>query len=139
MARAAPGGLPAPGTVEHAARGPRGAASGPRNSGRFFRGVRPRAAEQRQGRARQGKAGQRGGSKTGRAASGNPSRPDRSLVATLQEGCPHVWWERPSPKQHAYLLFGFTLARANARMLINAASKRSSAKNAVRTSRSRPH
>ena len=35
------------------------------------------------------------------------------------------------------LLFGFTLARANARMLINAASKRSSAKNAVRTSRSR--
>ena len=39
--------------------------------------------------------------------------------------------------QHAYLLFGFTLARANARMLINAASKRSSAKNAVRTSRSR--
>ena len=34
-------------------------------------------------------------------------------------------------------LFGFTLARANARMLINAASKRSSAKNAVRTSRSR--
>ena len=40
-------------------------------------------------------------------------------------------------KQHAYLLFGFTLARANARMLINAASKRSSAKNAVRTSRSR--
>ena len=40
--------------------------------------------------------------------------------------------------EHAYLfLFGFTLARANARMLINAASKRSSAKNAVRTSRSR--
>ena len=48
-------------------------------------------------------------------------------------------WVRPSPKQHAYLLFGFTLARANARMLINAASKRSSAKNAVRTSRSRSH
>ena len=48
-------------------------------------------------------------------------------------------WARPSPKQHAYLLFGFTLARANARMLINAASKRSSAKNAVRTSRSRSH
>ena len=46
-------------------------------------------------------------------------------------------WVRPTPKQHAYLLFGFTLARANARMLINAASKRSSAKNAVRTSRSR--
>ena len=46
-------------------------------------------------------------------------------------------WVRPCPKQHAYLLFGFTLARANARMLINAASKRSSAKNAVRTSRSR--
>ena len=46
-------------------------------------------------------------------------------------------WVRPSPKQHAYLLFGFTLARANARMLLNAASKRSSAKNAVRTSRSR--
>ena len=41
------------------------------------------------------------------------------------------------PKQHAYLLFGFCLARANARMLINAASKRSSAKNAVRASRPR--
>ncbi len=48
-------------------------------------------------------------------------------------------WVRPSPEQHAYLLFGFTLARANARMLINAASKRSNAKNAVRTSRSRSH
>ena len=46
-------------------------------------------------------------------------------------------WVRPSPKQHAYLLFGFCLARANARMLINAASKRSSAKNAVRASRPR--
>ena len=44
---------------------------------------------------------------------------------------------RPGPKAHAYLLFGFTLARANARMLINAGSKRSSARNAVRTSRSR--
>ena len=39
------------------------------------------------------------------------------------------------PKAHAYLLFGFTLARANARMLINAEAKRSSARNSVRTSR----
>jgi hypothetical protein len=61
-------------------------------------------------------------------------------AATANTPCPVFSpWVRPSPKQHAYLLFGFTLARANARMLINAASKRSSAKNAVRTSRSRPH
>ena len=59
-------------------------------------------------------------------------------TATANTPCPvYSPWVRPSPKQHAYLLFGFTLARANARMLINAASKRSSAKNAVRTSRSR--
>ena len=59
-------------------------------------------------------------------------------AATANSPCPvYSPWVRPSPKQHAYLLFGFTLARANARMLINAASKRSSAKNAVRTSRSR--
>ena len=59
-------------------------------------------------------------------------------TATANSPCPvYSPWVRPSPKQHAYLLFGFTLARANARMLINAASKRSSAKNAVRTSRSR--
>ena len=44
-------------------------------------------------------------------------------------------WVRPGPKAHAYLLFGFTLARANARMLINAEAKRSSARNSVRTSR----
>ena len=30
--------------------------------------------------------------------------------------------EEHHAKQHAYLLFGFTLARANARMLINEAS-----------------
>ena len=59
------------------------------------------------------------------------NKPRVSLYATP------LTWVRPSPKQHAYLLFGFTLARANARMLLNAASKRSSAKNAVRTSRSR--
>ena len=59
-------------------------------------------------------------------------------TATANTPCPvYSPWVRPTPKQHAYLLFGFTLARANARMLINAASKRSSAKNAVRTSRSR--
>ena len=40
-----------------------------------------------------------------------------------------------SPKSHAYLLFGFTLARANARMLINAEAKRRSARNSARASR----
>ena len=44
-------------------------------------------------------------------------------------------WVRPGPRQHAYLLFGFSLARANARMLLNADSKRRSARNSVRTSR----
>ena len=59
-------------------------------------------------------------------------------TATANTPCPaYSPWVRPTPKQHAYPLFGFTLARANARMLINAASKRSSAKNSVRTSRSR--
>jgi hypothetical protein len=42
-----------------------------------------------------------------------------------------------SPKSHAYLTFGFALARANARMLINADSNRRSARNRVRTSRQR--
>ena len=42
---------------------------------------------------------------------------------------------KPGPKSHAYLLFGFTLARANARMLINAEAKRRSARNSVRASR----
>ena len=46
-------------------------------------------------------------------------------------------WARPSPKSHAHLSLGFALARANARMLINADSKRRSAKNRVRTSRQR--
>ena len=41
----------------------------------------------------------------------------------------------PGPRQHAYLLFGFSLARANARMLVNADSKRRRARNSVRTSR----
>ena len=40
-----------------------------------------------------------------------------------------------TPKAHAYLLFGFNLARANASMLINAEAKRSSARNSVRASR----
>ena len=44
-------------------------------------------------------------------------------------------WVKPGPKAHAYLLFGFSLARANARMLINADSKRRSARNSVRASR----
>ena len=44
-------------------------------------------------------------------------------------------WVRPGPKAHAYLLFGFSLARANARMLINAEAKRRSARNSVRASR----
>ena len=43
-------------------------------------------------------------------------------------------WVKPGPKAHAYLLFGFSLARANARMLINADSKRRSARNSVRLS-----
>ena len=47
-------------------------------------------------------------------------------------------WIKPGPKAHAYLVFGFALARANARMLLNADAKRRSAKNAVRTSRPRP-
>ena len=62
------------------------------------------------------------------------------LIATATANSPlpvYSPWVRPGPKAHAYLLFGFTLARANARMLINAGSKRSSARNAVRTSRSR--
>jgi hypothetical protein len=42
-----------------------------------------------------------------------------------------------SPKSHAYLTFGFALARANARMLTNADSNRRSARNRVRTSRQR--
>ena len=44
-------------------------------------------------------------------------------------------WVKPGPKAHAYLLFGFTLARANARTLINAEAKRRSARNSVRASR----
>ena len=46
-------------------------------------------------------------------------------------------WRRPGPKTHAYLRFGFALARANARMLLHADSKRRSSQNRVRTSRSR--
>ena len=51
----------------------------------------------------------------------------------------HVYdpWVKPGPKAHAYLVFGFALARANARMLLNADAKRRSSKNAVRTSRPR--
>ena len=44
-------------------------------------------------------------------------------------------WVRPGPRQHAYLLFGFSLARANARMLLSADSKRRSARNSVLASR----
>ncbi len=40
-------------------------------------------------------------------------------------------------KAHAYLVFCFALARANARMLLNADAKRRSSKIAVRTSRQR--
>ena len=46
-------------------------------------------------------------------------------------------WARPGPKSHAYLQLGFALARANARMLINADASRRSAHNRVRTSRLR--
>ena len=58
----------------------------------------------------------------------------KKATADAQESvfCP---WVAPGPRQHAYLLFGFSLARANARMLINADSKRRSARNSVRTSR----
>ena len=44
-------------------------------------------------------------------------------------------WVKPNPKSHAYLTFGFALARANARMLLHADSRRRSAKNRVRTTR----
>ena len=44
-------------------------------------------------------------------------------------------WVSPGPKAHAYLLFGFSLARANARMLIHAESRRRSTRNSVRASR----
>ena len=39
-----------------------------------------------------------------------------------EEACPYDFdpWARPGPKSHAYLQLGFALARANARMLINA-------------------
>ena len=43
-ARAAPRGLPAPGTVERAARGPHVLPVGPCDSGTFFRGVHARRA-----------------------------------------------------------------------------------------------
>ena len=46
-------------------------------------------------------------------------------------------WVKPSPKSHAYLTFGFALARANARMLLHADSRRRSARNRVRTTRPR--
>ena len=46
-------------------------------------------------------------------------------------------WVKPSPNSHAYLTFGFALARANARMLLHADSRRQSAKNRVRTTRPR--
>ena len=46
-------------------------------------------------------------------------------------------WVKPSPKSHAYLTFGFALARANARMLLHADSRRRSAKNRVRATRPR--
>ena len=61
----------------------------------------------------------------------------KKATADAQESvfCP---WVAPGPRQHAYLLFGFSLARANARMLINADSKRRSARNSVRTSRPQP-
>ena len=44
-------------------------------------------------------------------------------------------WVSLGPKAHAYLLFGFSLARANARMLIHAESRRRSTRNSVRASR----
>ena len=46
-------------------------------------------------------------------------------------------WVKPSPNSHAYLTFCFALARANARMLLHADSRRRSAKNRVRTTRPR--
>lgn len=41
-----------------------------------------------------------------------------SVVVTIAEG--RGSWVKPGPKAHAYLLFSFALARANAHMLINA-------------------
>ena len=60
------------------------------------------------------------------------------LIATATANTPQPLlnpWVKPGPKAHAYLLFGFSLARANARMLINAEAKRRSARNSVRASR----
>ena len=60
------------------------------------------------------------------------------LIATATANSPQPLfspWVKPGPKAHAYLLFGFPLARAHARMLINAEAKRRSARNSVRASR----
>ena len=46
-------------------------------------------------------------------------------------------WARPGPRLRAYLQLGFALARANARMLVNADASRRSTHNRVRTSRLR--
>ena len=49
------------------------------------------------------------------------------LIATATANTPQPLlnpWVKPGPKAHAYLLFGFSLARANARMIINAEAKR---------------
>ena len=68
------------------------------------------------------------------------SRSCASFGVLTEEACPYDFdpWARPGPKSHAYLQLGFALARANARMLINADASRRGANNRVRTSRLRP-
>ena len=69
---------------------------------------------------------------------GSFGKSTHKLIAAATANAPHALfspWVKPGPKSHAYLLFGFTLARANARMLINAEAKRRSARNSVRASR----
>ena len=69
---------------------------------------------------------------------GSFGKSTHKLIAAATANAPPALfspWVKPGPKSHAYLLFGFTLARANARMLINAEAKRRSARNSVRASR----
>ena len=69
---------------------------------------------------------------------GSFGKSTHKLIAAATANAPPALfspWVKPGPKSHAYLLFGFTLARANARMLINAEAKRRSARNFARASR----
>ena len=61
--------------------------------------------------------------------------PDVASPSNKRRSSGHGVKSSSSSRRYAYLLFGFTLARANARMLINAEAKRRSARNSVRASR----